>query len=334
MIDVDQYQARDVIVQMISAADNKTGLTGLTVFTLELSKGAGALATVSRTVTAIGKGLYKVELTAADFDTAGDCALHVEAAGANQCDRFLNVRPSTVLRRFTATAGAASSITLDVGAPTTVDFYLGALVVIVAGTGAGQVNRGTAYSAGRVLAVEQPWAVVPDATSVCVLLPGQRGKELTNGRAEVYVGAIGATPVADIADGVYDEDMTGHTGTIVSRLDVATSSRAAPGAAMDLVAGAAASAGIATAGALGAVAGAVAALPSAGAVATAVWTSISEGLETYGDAIRLIGARLFGKATVQDGDGTYTFRDKADTKPRLTMSRTGTARTTSLRDGT
>lgn len=69
-------------------------------------------------------------------------------------------------------------------------------------------------------------------------------------------------------------------------------------------------------------------------IVTGVWAAISEGAETVGDTIRLIAARLFGKATVQDGDGSYTFRDKADTKNRIVMARSGTARTVSTRDGT
>ena len=76
------------------------------------------------------------------------------------------------------------------------------------------------------------------------------------------------------------------------------------------------------------------ALTLSAAAAAAVWTAVSEGTEVFGDTIRLIAARLFGKATVQDGDGAYAFRDKADTKNRLAMTRTGTARTVSTRDGT
>lgn len=69
-------------------------------------------------------------------------------------------------------------------------------------------------------------------------------------------------------------------------------------------------------------------------IVTGVWAAISEGTETVADTIRLIAARLFGKGTVQDGDGAYTFRDKADTKNRIVMTRSGTARTVSTRDGT
>lgn len=76
------------------------------------------------------------------------------------------------------------------------------------------------------------------------------------------------------------------------------------------------------------------ALTLSAAAGAVVWSVVSEGAETFGDAIRLIGSRLFGKATVQDGDGAYTFRDKGDTKNRLSMTRAGTARTVSTRDGT
>lgn len=72
----------------------------------------------------------------------------------------------------------------------------------------------------------------------------------------------------------------------------------------------------------------------ASAVAAAVWATISEGTETVAHAIRLMRARLMGKATVQDGDGTYTYRDRGDTKNRIVMARSGSARTTSSTDGT
>ena len=55
--------------------------------------------------------------------------------------------------------------------------------------------------------------------------------------------ALDPTATAEIADGVWDEDITGHlggssAGAYQSRLDANVSSRAAPGAAMDLVANA------------------------------------------------------------------------------------------------
>lgn len=77
-----------------------------------------------------------------------------------------------------------------------------------------------------------------------------------------------------------------------------------------------------------------AAAPTAAANAAAVWAAVSEGAETFGDAIRLIGAVLFGRATIPEGDGSYAFRNKADTKNRIAGTVTATARTVSTRDGT
>jgi hypothetical protein len=84
----------------------------------------------------------------------------------------------------------------------------------------------------------------------------------------------------------------------------------------------------------GAVAAATLAAGALTAIAGSVWTSVSEGAERYGDVVRLIRSRLIGKATVQDGNGTYAFRDAADTKDRVVMARAGTARTTTTADGT
>lgn len=70
------------------------------------------------------------------------------------------------------------------------------------------------------------------------------------------------------------------------------------------------------------------------AVGAAVWAVVSEGAETVLHQLRLLRAREVGKATVQDGDGTYTFRDALDTKNRLVMTKAGTARNTSSADGT
>lgn len=70
------------------------------------------------------------------------------------------------------------------------------------------------------------------------------------------------------------------------------------------------------------------------AVPAGVWAAIAEGAETYGDAIRLLTARILGNATVPAGDGSYAFRDAADSKDRIAGTMSGTARTVTTRDGT
>lgn len=70
------------------------------------------------------------------------------------------------------------------------------------------------------------------------------------------------------------------------------------------------------------------------AIAGGVWSTVSEGTETFAQLLRLARARLLGKATINDGDGTYTYRDAGDTKNRVVLVRAGTARTVSSTDGT
>lgn len=65
-----------------------------------------------------------------------------------------------------ATAGTANSITLDANASPSADIFTHSIIRINAGTGAGQVSRIKWYYATRVAVVQDPWATVPDNTSV------------------------------------------------------------------------------------------------------------------------------------------------------------------------
>lgn len=69
-----------------------------------------------------------------------------------------------------ATAGAAGSVTLPVGASSVDNFYNGSVVSIVAGTGAGQARLISGYvGSTRVASVDPNWGTAPDATSVTVV---------------------------------------------------------------------------------------------------------------------------------------------------------------------
>lgn len=93
------------------------------------------------------------------------------AGGATSSGDITGTLTNHVLRRFTATAGAAGTVTFDASASTTADYFKGAIVSIIGGTGAGQCRFITAYSTGRVATVHASWATNPDATSVCVVTP-------------------------------------------------------------------------------------------------------------------------------------------------------------------
>jgi hypothetical protein len=81
---------------------------------------------------------------------------------------------------------SASHIRLDTGSATTNDYYNGALVAIIAGTGVGQGRIAVDYVGGsdaevdgnREIEIDTPWLVTPDDNSVFALAPGPRVWEM------------------------------------------------------------------------------------------------------------------------------------------------------------
>lgn len=85
---------------------------------------------------------------------------------------------SGVLRTGTAQAAGSSTITLDSGSVATDDYYKGAPVTIITGTGALQSSRTIIGYVGstRVATLDRPWITIPDNTSVFVVdkISGER----------------------------------------------------------------------------------------------------------------------------------------------------------------
>ena len=73
-------------VLMTSTADHITGLTGLTTFTVTLSKAGGTAATITPTVTEIGGGRYSVALATGNTGTLGALDMTITATGADPAD--------------------------------------------------------------------------------------------------------------------------------------------------------------------------------------------------------------------------------------------------------
>lgn len=129
-------------------------------------------------------------------------------------ERFQQVLSKRV-RVSTATAGAATTITLDAGASSSNDFYNGLRVLILAGTGAGQDRGIIDYDGGLQRAtVDTNWITNPSGTSVFVLY-GSSGSPQTNSN---FVWNTGSNSSRTITD---------HTGLTEGNLDVAVSSRMA-----------------------------------------------------------------------------------------------------------
>ena len=105
------------------------------------------------------------------------------------------IRP---LGHGTATAGAASTITLGPNGSGTDDIYNGLTVDIVHGTGAGQSRTIDDYVGSSTLAtVDTAWDTTPDTSSKWVL--------------RMAAGGGGGASASAIADAVWDESTSGHT---------------------------------------------------------------------------------------------------------------------------
>jgi len=73
-------------VLITSSTDHISGATGLTAFTVTLSKAGGAVATITPTVTEIGAGRYSVALVTGNTGTLGALDMTITATGADPTD--------------------------------------------------------------------------------------------------------------------------------------------------------------------------------------------------------------------------------------------------------
>lgn len=171
--------ARDLGASVLLSPGTGTGQ-------ISLASGAVTAGTVS------DKTGYR--LSAAGVDDVWDEAIADHTTEGSFGQRFQNAQVGT------ATAGSATSITLDTtGRSSTTDFYKGSLIVITGGTGAGQARFCTAYDGGTGIATVGTWATNPDATSDYVIIP-----------FDEIVGATAPT-AAQVADAVWDEARADHT---------------------------------------------------------------------------------------------------------------------------
>ena len=125
------------------------------------------------------------------------------ADGAIDNATFAEETGLRTIRSNTAQAGAAGTITLDVAASVTDDFYNGTLIVLTGSTGVGQSRIIYDYvGATRVASVTPNWITNPDATTTfAVLQVGSVSVEawlravpnaLVAGRTDASVGAVAA----------------------------------------------------------------------------------------------------------------------------------------------
>lgn len=171
----------------------------------KISLDGAAFANTTNAFAHLGNGIYSLVLSAAEM-LASQIVVTVvdQTAPAVWKDRLLLVETSRavagVLRQGVAQAGGAATITLDASASGVNDFYKGAQVAIVAGTGAGQVRSIRSYvGASKVATVGRAWATNPDATSVFVILPPGEVQLDPYGVDDVWDDVEAAEPSAAIA---------------------------------------------------------------------------------------------------------------------------------------
>lgn len=147
------------------------------------------------------------------------------------------------LRRNTAQAGAAGTITLDASASATDDLYNGLAVLIVSGAGAGQARLILDYvGSTKVASIYPNWATNPASGSGFVIVPwaavdlrlwrGSTPNILVSGRPDVDMGAksgnvalstqekLDVNVEADTALGDYDAPTKAELDAVETKIDV------------------------------------------------------------------------------------------------------------------
>ena len=149
--------------------NNTTELAGVCTITAPFDSVTGLMCCAVATTNAffVAGCDYKVVLTAGTVDSVS--VVGTVLGTFSICNRTPSIRKNT------AAAGAVGSITLDASASSVNDFYKGALVFIVGGTGVGQSRLITGYTGSTQVALVSPnWATTPSTDSIFVILPGRQ----------------------------------------------------------------------------------------------------------------------------------------------------------------
>jgi len=172
----------------------KDGGTPTNIGTLPTRVGTSPLYTLTLTAAEMSATDIQVYLVDADGPAWRDTIIHIEtkqrlgkldidasqigtteqavtlASGATAAGDLTGVLASHVVRRSTATGGGASTITLDASASATSEFYAGATISIISGTGAGQSRTILSYDGGsKVATVNRGWVANPANGSVFLI---------------------------------------------------------------------------------------------------------------------------------------------------------------------
>jgi len=151
----------------------------------------------------VGTNVGSILVDTAEIGTAGVGLTNLGGMSAGMTTQVRTEADSAlddtvVVRRATAQAGSATTITLDAGASGVTDFYKDMTVRIVSGAGAGQSRAVTLYNGTTKAATVAPaWKTNPSATSVFRILSNTAtgcvlGDVLGNVQGDVQGGVLGS----------------------------------------------------------------------------------------------------------------------------------------------
>lgn len=175
-------------------------LAGVKVDITSAGAGVNTLVDTANT-TRLNDGCWMYEASQAEINYRGSY-FGIRISKANFRDYALNVdlRDEQQQHAGVAVAGAGGTITLDAAASATNDFYKDAIVILVGGTGVGQVNTVSSYvGATKVATMARNWAISPDASSQFVIVPAPSGANPTSVADAVWAKVLeGAHTAADL----------------------------------------------------------------------------------------------------------------------------------------
>ncbi len=146
-------------------------------------------------------------------------------------DKSWNVNPdntstfsifaSTTASQFSdqgvAQAGAATTITLASTASAVNGIYVGSIVTILSGTGAGETAEITAYNGStKVATVNAAWSINPDTTSAYAVIPTASGTGTSGTTTDVNVVSWAGTSVGVSVAGIPRVDIVDIGGSALS----------------------------------------------------------------------------------------------------------------------
>jgi len=168
----------------------------------------------------INHGNFRLDVPDAAFAAGVDMVvIGGSATGMIFTDQQIQLKyEPQALRVATATGGGASTCTLDASASAGTNFYIGNILQILSGTGAGQARLITAYNGTtKVATVDTAWATNPGSGSVFAILP---------------LGILGMAET-DLRDAVWDATAASYNdaGTMGEKLNDSGAASAPPSAA-------------------------------------------------------------------------------------------------------